>query len=151
MSGKMEKSPGNSSKMYGKKSQYRYQYDIISPEQNNQNSTTTRKRQNWKRSKEKNMFIMECYFHSNPGRLGYWKRMLELWNSKGLFFITELWLVDQANNIPKSGCLTEIELEEKEKKLSLLIATGTILILIMLHPKRQTLLPSLKKSRLLNT
>ena len=29
-----------------KKSQYRYQYDIISPEQNNQNSTTTRKRQN---------------------------------------------------------------------------------------------------------
>ena len=77
--------------------------------------------------------------------------MLELWNSKGLFFITELWLVDQANNIPKSGCLTEIELEEKEKKLSLLIATGTILILIMLHPKRQTLLPSLKKSRLLNT
>ena len=44
MSGKMEKSPGNSSKMYGKKSQYRYQYDIISPEQNNQNSTTTRKK-----------------------------------------------------------------------------------------------------------
>ena len=36
------------------------------------------------------MFIMECYFRSNPSRLGYRKRMLELWNSKGLFFITEL-------------------------------------------------------------
>ena len=47
------------------------------------------------------MFIMECYFRNNPSRLGYSKRILELWNSKGLFFITEQWLVDQANNTPK--------------------------------------------------
>ena len=49
---------------------------------------------------------MECYFRSNPNRLGYRKRMLQLWNSKGLFFITEQRLVDQANNIRKLDWLT---------------------------------------------
>ena len=47
------------------------------------------------------MFIMECCFCSNLSRLGYRKRMLELWNSKGLFFINEQQLVDQAINILK--------------------------------------------------
>ena len=87
---------------------------------------------------------MECYFRSNPSRLKYRKRMLELWNSKGLFFITEQRLVDQANNTCKSVWLTEIELEEIERKIKidrLIVATGTILILTILHPKRQTLLP----------
>ena len=62
---------------------------------------------------------MECYFRSNPSRLGYRKRMLELWNGTGLFFIKEQWLVDQANNIRKRGWLTEIELEEIERKIEL--------------------------------
>ena len=45
--------------------------------------------------------------------------MLELWNGKGLFFITEQWLVDQANNIHKRGWSTEIELEQIERKIEL--------------------------------
>ena len=62
---------------------------------------------------------MECYFRSNPSRLGYRKRILELWNGTGLFFMKEQWLVDQANNIRKRGWLTEIELEEIERKIEL--------------------------------
>ena len=62
---------------------------------------------------------MECYFCSNPSRMGYRKRMLELWNIKGLFFITKWRLVDQANSIRKRGWLTEIELEETERKMEL--------------------------------
>ena len=62
---------------------------------------------------------MECYFRSNPSRLKHRKRMLELWNSKGLFFITEQQLVDQANNTCKSVWLTEIELEEIERKIKI--------------------------------
>ena len=95
------------------------QSDTASPEQNNQNSTTTIKRKNRKRSKEEIMFIMECYFRSNPSRLGYRKRVLEPRNSKGFLFITEQQLVDQANNICKRGWLTEIELEKIEKKIAL--------------------------------
>ena len=62
---------------------------------------------------------MECYFCSNPGRLGYRKIMLELWNSKGLFFTTGQQLVDQDNNIRKRGWLTEIELEEIKRNIEL--------------------------------
>ena len=65
------------------------------------------------------MFIMECYFCSNPGRLGYRKIMLELWNSKSLFFTTGQQLVDQDNNIRKRGWLTEIELEEIKRNIEL--------------------------------
>ena len=53
---------------------------------NNKNSTTTRKRKYRKCSKVENSFLMEYYFRSKPSRLGWRKRMLELWNSKGLFF-----------------------------------------------------------------
>ena len=37
------------------------QSDTVNSEQNYQNSTTTRKRKNRRWSKEKNMFIIECY------------------------------------------------------------------------------------------
>ena len=62
---------------------------------------------------------MECCFPSNPSRLGYRKKILGLWNSKGLFFITEQWLVDQTNNIHKRGWLTKIELEKIKRKIEL--------------------------------
>ena len=65
------------------------------------------------------MLIIEYYFRSNPSRLRYNQKMLELWNRKGLFFITELRLVDQTNNIQQTGWLTEIELEEIERKIEL--------------------------------
>ena len=62
---------------------------------------------------------MERHFRSNPSRLGYQKIIRELCNSKGLFFITEQRLFDQANNIHRRGWLTEIELENKKRKLEL--------------------------------
>ena len=49
------------------------------------------------------MFLMECHFRSNPSRLGYQKIIQELWNSKGLFFITEQLLFDQAKQYPQKG------------------------------------------------
>ena len=77
--------------------------------------------------------------------------MPELYYGKGLFFITEQRLFDQANNIRKRGWLTEIELGEIDsKKLSFIMAKRTIMILIMLHPKGQVLLPCLKNNRLFN-
>ena len=91
------------------------------------------------------MFIMECYSRSNPSRLRYWKRMLELakyfltdFSSVFFFFFfKEQWLVDQANNISESGWLTEIEMGEIKWKIEFDNATGTILILIMLHIARE--------------
>ena len=65
------------------------------------------------------MFTMECYFRSNPSRLRDQERMLGLWNSKGLFFITEQWLVDQTNNIHKKGQLNKIKLEDIKRKIEL--------------------------------
>ena len=65
------------------------------------------------------MFTIECYFRSNPRRLRDQERMLGLWNSKGLFFITEQWLVDQTNNIHKKGQLNKIKLEDIKRKIEL--------------------------------
>ena len=93
-----------------------HQFDTIIPEQNNQNSTITRKRKNRKWSKEQNMFIMEYYF-LNPSWLKYRKRMLELRSSKSLFFITAKRFPDQAKNFHNRVWLTEIEREEKERKI----------------------------------
>ena len=81
-----------------------------------------------------NMFLL-----SNATR--YRKRLLKLWNRKGLFFITEQWLVDQVNNICKRGWLTKILLEEIERKIELDNDKRMILILRILLCKGQTLLP----------
>jgi len=43
--------------------------------------------------------------------------MLQLWNDKGLFIITEQRLVDQANCIRKRGWISDIELEEIKRKI----------------------------------
>lgn len=59
---------------------------------------------------------MECYCKSNPHVLGYRKRMLSLWNEKGLFITNEQRLVDQANCIRKKVWLTELKLEEVRRK-----------------------------------
>ena len=59
---------------------------------------------------------MECYFCSNPRRLGYRKRMLELWNSKGLFLITEQRLVHQAK-YPQKGLVNWNRTKEIERKI----------------------------------
>ena len=61
---------------------------------------------------------MECYLLSEPKVRGYRKGMLSLWLNKGMFWILEQRLVDQANTIHRNSWMTELEIEELEKNLA---------------------------------
>ena len=68
-------------------------------------------------SQEKKI-IIECYLLSEPKIRGYRKRMLSLWQQKGMFWVSEQRLVDQANTIRRNSWLTELEIEELERKVT---------------------------------
>ena len=72
------------------------------------------KRRKW--SSQDNKVVMECYILSEPKIRGYRKRMLSLWLSKGMFWVSEQRLVDQANAIRRNKWMTEIEIEELDRK-----------------------------------
>ena len=61
---------------------------------------------------------MECYLSREPKVRGYRKRILSLWLNKGMFWVSEQRLVDQANTIHKDSCTTELEIEEMERNLA---------------------------------
>ena len=61
---------------------------------------------------------MECYLLSEPKIRGYRKRMLSLWQQKGMFWVYEQRLVDQANAIRRNSWMTELEIEELERKVT---------------------------------
>ena len=61
---------------------------------------------------------MECYLLSEPKIRGYRKRMLSLWLQKGMFWVSEQRLVDQANTISRNSWMTELEIEELERKVT---------------------------------
>ena len=61
---------------------------------------------------------MECYLLSEPKIRGYRKRMLSLWQQKGIFWVSEQRLVDQANTIRRNSWMTELEIEELERKVT---------------------------------
>ena len=44
--------------------------------------------------------------------------MLSLWLQKGMFWVSEQRLVDQANTLCRNSCMTEFEIEELERKLT---------------------------------
>ena len=44
--------------------------------------------------------------------------MLSLWLQKGMFWVSEKRLVDQANTICRNSCMTELEIEELERKVT---------------------------------
>ena len=52
---------------------------------------------------------MECYLLSEPKIRGYRKRMLSLWLRKGMFWVSEQRLVDQANTIRRNSWMTKLE------------------------------------------
>ena len=52
---------------------------------------------------------------SEPKIRGYRKRMLSLWLQKGMFWVSEQILVDQANTIRRNSWMTELEKEELER------------------------------------
>ena len=53
------------------------------------------KRRKW--TSEENKIVMECYLMSEPKIRGYRKPNLSLWLQKGMFWVSEQRLVDQAN------------------------------------------------------
>ena len=44
--------------------------------------------------------------------------MLSLWLRKGMFWVSEQRLVDQANTIHRNSCMTELEIEELKRKVT---------------------------------
>ena len=74
------------------------------------------KRRKW--TSQENKIIMECYLLSEPKIRGYRKRMLSLWLQKGMFWVSEQRLVDQANTIRRNSWMTELEIEELERKVT---------------------------------
>ena len=60
---------------------------------------------------------MECCLYSEPNVRGYRKIMLSLWLKKGMFWVSEQRLFDQANTIHRDNLMTELEIEELERNL----------------------------------
>ena len=61
---------------------------------------------------------MKCYLLGEPRVRSYRKRMLILWLNKGMFWVLEKRLVDQANTIRRNTWMTELEIEELERNLA---------------------------------
>ena len=73
-------------------------------------------RRKW--TSQENKIVMECYLLSKPKMRGYRKHMLSLWQQKGMFWVSEQRLVDQANTIRRNSWMTELEVEELERKVT---------------------------------
>ena len=73
------------------------------------------KRRKW--TSQENKIVMECYLLSEPKIRGYRKRMLSLWQQKGMSWVSKQRLVDQANTICKNSWMTELEIKELERKV----------------------------------
>ena len=74
---------------------------------------------------QENNIVMECYLLSEPKIRGYRKRMLSLWLQKGMFWVSEQRLVDQANIIRRNSWMTELEIEELERKVT---ESGSVIV-----------------------
>ena len=61
---------------------------------------------------------MERHLLSEPKITGYRKHMLRLWLEKGMFWVSQQRLLDQANNICRNSWMTELEREERERKVT---------------------------------
>ena len=74
------------------------------------------KRRKW--TSQENKIVMECYLLSEPKIRRYRNQMLSLWLQKGMFWVSEQRLVDQANIIPRNSWMTELEIEELKRKVT---------------------------------
>ena len=61
---------------------------------------------------------MECYLLSEPKFRGYRKCMLSLCLQKGMFWVSEQRLVDQANTIRRNSWISDLEIGELERKVT---------------------------------
>ena len=60
---------------------------------------------------------MECYLLNEPKIREYGKCMQSLRLQKGMFWVSEQRLVDQANTIRRNSWMTELGIEELERKV----------------------------------
>ena len=74
------------------------------------------KRRKW--TSQENKIVMKCYLLSEPKIRGYRKRMVSLWLQKGMFWVSEQRLVDQANTIHRNSWMSDLEVEELERKVT---------------------------------
>ena len=74
------------------------------------------KRRKW--TSQEHKIVIECYLLSEPKIRGYRKCVLSLWLQKGMFWVSEQRLVDQANTICRNIWITELEMEELERKVT---------------------------------
>ena len=77
--------------------------------------TARRTIQKW--SHEENRVVMKCFYRSNPKKIGYRKRMHNLWIEQGMFTITEQRLIDQKSQIIKKKWMSDIELEAMRRSI----------------------------------
>ena len=73
-------------------------------------------RRKW--TSQKNKIVMECYLFSEPKIRGYTKCMLSLLRQKGLCWVSEQRLVNQADIIRRNSWMPELETEELERKVT---------------------------------
>ena len=74
------------------------------------------KRRKW--TSQENKIIMECCLLSEPNIRGYRKRMLSLWQQKGMLWVSEQTIVDQANTVRRNSWMSELEIEDLERKVT---------------------------------
>ena len=55
---------------------------------------------------------------SEPRVRRYRKGMISLWLNKGMFWVSEQRLVDQANTFRRNSWMTDLEIEEMERNLA---------------------------------
>ena len=70
------------------------------------------KRRKW--SSQENKIVMDCYTLNETKVRGYRKRMLSLWLNKGMSWLSQQRLDDQANTIFRNSWTIELEIEELE-------------------------------------
>ena len=71
-----------------------------------------------KQPSQENKIVKECYLLSEPKIRGYRKHILSLSLQKGMFWVSEQRLVDEANTIRRNSWMTDLEIEELERKVT---------------------------------
>ena len=81
------------------------------------------KKRKW--TSRENKTVIKCYVLSEPKIRRYRKHMPSLWLQKGIFWISEQRLVDQANTIHRNSCMAELQIEELERKVA---GSGSVMV-----------------------
>ena len=83
-----------------------------------QNSNIIRAVNRRKWSKDDNIIAMECFIRNKPENRGYRRRMISIWQDRGMFEISEQRLADQVKQIKHNQWLTKVEVEEMSRIIS---------------------------------